>query len=137
MSPHQASSAPGGHRAHGAVLTAAQDGVALSRLLFDLEARLADLALRQTLQYQQQFGALAHALLRLYAGPFIEHRQAQEMQDLGRRYLELALIGQGALVRTMFGQVALRSDPKSGRPVPERRISAEVISFPERRVANR
>lgn len=128
------------------MLKAARDGVTLSGHLFDLEAQLAKVILRETLQRQREFSTLAQAFLRLYSWPFALPVHTTEMQDIGRRSVELALSAQTAFVQSLVGSLAPRAEAPaekaSGKPVSgrrtqsERRVSARVINFPERRVVN-
>ena len=128
------------------MLKAARDGVTLSGHLFDLEAQMAKVILRETLQRQREFATLAHAFIRLYSWPFALPVHTLEVQDIGRRSVELALSAQTAFVQSLVGSLAPRgapvaerasSKPVSGRRAKsERRVSAQVINFPERRVVN-
>lgn len=128
------------------MLRAAREGVALSGHLFDLEARLANVALREALQRQREFATLANAMFRLYSWPFVQPMHTLEIQDIGRRSLELALSAQTAFAQALLGGSAARTNPlpaeeeqpDAGRRMqPERRVSAQVINFPERRIGNR
>lgn len=128
------------------MLKAAQNGVTLSGHLFDLEAQLAKAILRETLQRQREYAALANAFLRVYSWPFVLPVHTREMQDIGRRSVELALSAQTAFVQSLVGNLAPRGEPVVERVVDkpvsgrraksERRVSARVINFPERRVVN-
>lgn len=145
MQSRQKSATPGGSNP-GAAPNARQSGVALSGTLFDLEARMVSVVLRETLQRQREFTTLANALFRLYAWPFVHSGHTQEMQDIGRRSFELALSTQTAVFQSLLGSLTspgsltLPGEPASDKPVsgrrvkPERRVSALVIPFPERRV---
>lgn len=75
-----------------------------------------------------------------YAGPFVDPRNALELQEIGRRWLELASIAQSAFAQAFVGSFArAAADAAAAEPIPnrrfapERRVSALVIPFPERR----
>lgn len=141
-SHHQESTAPGGLRTPGATFKVAQDGVALTGHLFDLETRLASIALREMLQRQRDFATLAGALFRLYSWPFVQSGHTLEMQEIGRRSFELALSAQTTFAQAMVGNLVPRGSPPSDQPVsgrrvqPERRVSGLIINFPERRTVS-
>ncbi|MCG2578703.1 hypothetical protein LZ012_17020 [Dechloromonas sp. XY25] len=145
-SRQESAAAGGGNRTPDALVKAAQNGVTLSGHLFDLEAQFTKVVLRETLQRQREFATLANAFLRVYAWPFMLPVHTREVQDIGRRSVELALSAQTAFVQSLVGSLAPRGEPAaertSGKPVSgrrttaERRVSAQVINFPERRVVN-
>ncbi|HLO63189.1 MAG TPA: hypothetical protein VK165_09525 [Azonexus sp.] len=146
VSRQESAAAGGGRRTPDTLLKAAQNGVALSGHLFDLEAQLARVVLRETLQRQREFATLANAFIRVYSWPFMLPVHTQEVQDIGRRSVELALSAQTAFVQSLVGNLAPRAEavaektvdkPVSGRRTKsERRVSAQVINFPERRAVN-
>lgn len=103
------------------MLRAAQDGAVLSRRLLELEMRVANIVVRETFQYQLELAALLSALFRLYALPFV--RLGHTLESVGG--IEAP-------------EEPAMDKPVSGRRVQaERRVSAVVINFPERRVVNR
>jgi hypothetical protein len=146
MPSRQDSAAAGGHRTPDAPHKTAQNRVTLSGHLFDLEAQLAKVVLRETLQRQREFATLANACLRMYSWPFMLPVHTLEVQEIGRRSVELALSAQTAFVQSLVGSLAPRAEPVAGKPIDkpvsgrrtlsERRVSAEVINFPERRTVN-
>lgn len=75
-----------------------------------------------------------------FAGPFGDPLNALEMQEISRQWLELASIAQSAFAQAFVGSfshaaadVARAAPIPQSRFAPERRASAVVVPFPDRR----
>jgi len=88
-----------------------------------LQSRAVKLVLAETTQRQRAVGRLLHL-------PFGEPHYAQEMQAIARRWAELLWLTQSAFIRAFF---SFPSAPPAPTFAPERRVSARIIRFPERR----
>lgn len=92
-----------------------------------LQTRAAKLMLADTMQPREQLGR------RLFPSGG-ESLRAQEMQAIAWRWAELIWLTQSAFIRAFFSVPYARPAPDF---VPERRVSARIIRFPERRAGKR
>lgn len=100
-----------------------------------LQTRAAKLLLTELMQRQRELGKTINSLALLLAKPYGEPQDALELQKIGQRWWELLWLAPNAFSQTwLAGSLPKRQSADSKRrPDAERRISARVINFPERR----
>lgn len=126
------------------LLAMARGNAVLTQHFVELQTRIANLVGAEIAERQREFAMTMNSLTRLFSWSWVNPRNAVEMQEIGRRWGELALITQSALVQAVIGANSaagadmLRHGGTPAGPLPmERRVSARVIQFPDRRAAGR
>lgn len=144
MAGRQHSSNPGGQpreRARSTQLNIARDSASLFGEIVALETRAASLVAREMLQRQRELAAAANSFARL-SGPYVDPRNALEIQKISRSWFDLMTTAQGVFLQTLAapftwtaGNAARPAPNPGGHAGPDRRVSAHVIPFPDRRAA--
>lgn len=96
-----------------------------------LEMRASKILLAETVLRQQQLGMVLSTFARPY---FIDPRNAVAMQEISRRWMELVVLTQSAFFRAFFSfPASSHIHGLKNRSKLERRVSARIIPFPDRR----
>lgn len=152
MPPHQKADAPANDQRFpdgfaSSLQAIGRGNVLLARCCLELQMRTVNLVSAEIAGYWREMAKHLNwtepldSLPERYAGPFGDPHNAREMQEIGRQWIELASIAQSAFVHAFIRSFAPAAADAAGadplpnrRFAPERRASALVIPFPDRRV---